>query len=116
MDMPRMTTEQSALFAEIRATILDIREMEKAMSADDYREGLEEPHGQAPQRLEELAQRIPRPARSLVDLIMLAGVVWAHDDKNEDGSLDNLEHGCPDERARALLVEAVHDLFGIRYS
>ena len=65
MDMPKMTAAQSALFASIRATGLDIREIERAMRAGDYREGLEEPHGQALHRLEELAGQIQRPARSL---------------------------------------------------
>ena len=47
---------------------------------------------------------------------MLAGVVYTYDDKAEDGTLEDLETGCTDQRARALLVEAVHDLYGVRYS
>jgi hypothetical protein len=66
-------------------------------------------------RVGELADQLPAPARSITDVVLLAGVVYCHDDKNDDGSLRNLDHDCPDERARARLVEAVLEYAGINY-
>jgi hypothetical protein len=114
MDLSKMTAEQSALFTDIRAAILDLVEIEKAMGAKDYREGLEERHGQAYCRVEELGERIPTRARSRTDMILRAQVAWALADR-EDGVLRDIDEPHA-EGAAARAIQAVLDFAGISYS
>jgi hypothetical protein len=110
MDMPEMTAEQNELLAAIQ----NLAEIERAMRAEDYREGLEEPHHQAYCRVEELAERIPTPARSLTDVVLRARVAWVLADK-DDGVLRDLDEPHA-EGAAAQAIQAVLDFAGISES
>jgi hypothetical protein len=101
------------LAADIRAAVHHMREIERRMRTEG--DALNDAHGQILARIDELARQIPRPVESYADLIMLADVVYSYDDKADDGTLEDLHSGMPDQRARALLVEAVHHLAGVRY-
>ena len=96
--------------ADIQAAILDLVEIEKAMGTQD---GLDQRYAAAFERVEELGQRIPSPARSQIDVILRAQVAWALADK-DDGVLRDLdEPGAKGAAARA--IQAVLDFAGIRY-
>ena len=110
MDMPKMTAEESALFADIQAAILDLVEIGKAMGTQD---GLEQRHVAAFDRVEELGQRIPSPARSQTDFILRAQVAWALADKDDGVLRDLAEPGAKGAAAQAIM--AVLEFAGIRY-
>jgi hypothetical protein len=100
--------------AQLREAIQHLLEIEKTMGAEDYREGLEEPHHLAFCRVEDLARRIPSPARSLTDVISRAQVAWALADR-EEGVLRDIDE--PDaEGAAARTIQAVFDFAAITYS
>jgi hypothetical protein len=104
----------SAEQAQLHEAIQHLVDIGKTMGAEDYREGLEKRHHQAYCRVEELAERIPTPARSLTDVILRAQVAWALADR-QDGVLRDIDE--PDaEGAAARTIQAVFDFAAITYS
>ena len=98
--------------AQMHEAIQHLVGIEKAMNADDYREGLEEPHHQAFCRVKELEQQIPSPAQSRGACVLHAQAAWALADKDDDGLLCDIDEPGA-EGAAARTIAAVLEFAGI---
>jgi hypothetical protein len=118
MDTMKLTETQAALIDAVQECVA----AEKALAAANRaRLDIERPHdyadidalySQALDRVGELADRLPTPARSLTDVALRAQVAYCFADKVGDAvaAADDVE------ASTARLIEAVHEFAGIQYS
>ena len=120
MDTSTLDDTRTALVAAVQDCVAAERALNAANRADldierpsEYAD-LEMRYSLAADRVRELADALPTPARSQTDVVLRARVAYALADKDRDGRIATSDDEAEESTRR--LIEAVHDLAGISYS